>query len=249
MIKGFQSSFLAIKSFFSGYNRNIEQAYATLTELPGGKFALDTSPRWLAVLNTGVNLPVGTHTDRVLNIPGHGLSRGQVFRFTSAGPLIGIEAQIFDVLDANNVLLATKLPSIPAGGESYTLLRPVTPNSDTSGNLQVTDAARSVVDSLDADLFVPTGANAIPASGSATGIQVVASLAAEVRWIQVVQDIGEFINMYSDVNCTQFLCHLPLTPDVRQDVVIPAGSEIYLRNAKNVPIDDANVSLLINFVG
>jgi hypothetical protein len=243
--KGFPSVFTGFEVLFGAVKKKIGQGYATLTQVSYDRFAIDTAPKWFTQSSTGT-LDATGHTRSTLVITGHSLSEGNIIRFTS-GPNAGKEVQVYEVLDANTVLLSTKLLNAPAA-DNYEALIPISPTADSGGGLAVTVVPLSVVDSLDAGLLVPTGGNIIPRS-SLNALQVVASLATRVRKLQCINDIGEPMNLYQDAARTQFLCHLPLTPDESVEVDIPAASAVFIGAAKNTDISNADAFIEINFLG
>ena len=107
---------------------------------------------------------------------------------------------------------------------------------------------KTVVDDIDGGAFEVTGAQLIPRS-SQPPLQLVANLAADISEIQVVSDIGEFCNLYSDAAGTNKIASMVLTPDETVKVVRPAGSEIYIRAVKDVDIDQPGSFLAMNFIG
>ena len=241
------------KSIFAGFNTNFEgdniqspQRFATAMESLGGKYMLDTAPKWLASVATGLSLDAVVGTKRVLPITGHSILVHDVLRFTT-GPNAYIEAQV-QAVKANFVLLATELPNIPTASDGFSQLRPLTPTVDLNGNLFTVAGQTTIIDFLDNESMVPTGANAIPASGAAP-LEVVNSLAQSCTKIQVISDVGEFINLYLDAAGATLIAHIVLTPDEIVDVDIPAGSTVYIRAAKNVAIDDVNSIISMNFIG
>lgn len=247
VIKGFTSTFHTIKAEYNSATQYLKQIYATVRELGAGQVGLMMSPMWLSTVSSGNTIDASGSTKRILAIAGHGHSAGQVIRFTT-GPNTGIEVQIMDASEANSVLLGQELPEDPTGSNVYTLLRPMTPTLSPTGNLQIVNSGTGVVDFLDGGSIAPTGGNVIPRSSN-NALQVVASLAAAVTKIQVVSDVGEFINIYSDAAKTNLIAHLPLTPDEIVDVEIPAGTSIYIGAAKDADIDDANSIISMNFIG
>lgn len=246
-IKAFTSLIHNVSDTYNGVAYKMRQLYITAREASHEQAALMVAPVWLSVVSTGNSLDASGSTNRVLSITGHSLKKGMVIRFTS-GSFIGEEVQVQEIIDANTVILGQRLSSTPAGSEGFTILRPTTPTLDSSGQISVVEGITTIVDFLDAGSMAPTGANAIPGSGSAP-LQVVSSLAANVTKIQVIHDIGEFLNIYSDAAGTNLLAHVTLTPDETIDVDIPAGSSIYIRNAKASAIDDANSIISMNFIG
>lgn len=115
-------------------------------------------------------------------------------------------------------------------------------------SLNTGGSAVKTIDTLDGGSVVPTGANVIPRSSSAPKI-FVAALTGAVSEIQVISDIGEFVNMYADLAATIFIGHMVLTPDEKINVDLAAGSSIYLRAAKDVDIDQPNSIISMNFAG
>lgn len=246
-LKGFTSLFKGIKSTYNGAAIALEQIFATFQYQGSGKIGLMTAPRWLSQVSTGNTIDAAGSTQRVLAIAGHSIRKYDVLRFTS-GPNIGEEVQVVDQADANSVLLGQELPQVPGASDGYTLLRPMTPTLDSAGNISVVEGTSTVIDFLDNQSMVPTGANAIPASAAAP-LQVVAALAQACTRIQVISDVGEFINLYTDAAGAVLIAHLVLTPDEIVDVDIPAGTSIYIRAAKNASIDDPNAIISMNFIG
>jgi len=105
-----------------------------------------------------------------------------------------------------------------------------------------------VVDSVDGNIINPSSTS-IPAS-SAGYLEIVANLAAEVKEIQVIEDIGEFMGLYSGAAAAEtFVCVLPQGfTGSRLPVQIPAGTRLSIRNMKDATID-SNTRLTINFLG
>lgn len=245
--KGFPSLFKGFEYIVGSSKKFIGQAYTTLTQISYDKFAVDTAPKWFTQSVVGT-LDASGHTRSILMDTGHSLTEGMILRFTS-GPNNGKEVQVYEVLSANSVQISTKLLNAP-GADSYIALNPISPTADASGGLSVTTAPLTVVDFLDAGVLIPTGVNAIPRS-SQPALQVVAGLAARVRKIQVIHDIGVPTILYSDAAKTQKLCHLPLTPDESVEVDIPIATPLFIGLALNpaADYDDANTFVSMNFLG
>lgn len=124
---------------------------------------------------------------------------------------------------------------------SYSQYPPLALNTSLQGQL-------SPVDFIDGDGFAPTGANLIPRS-SQPPLQIVAALANDVKEIQVISDIGEFCELYSDAAGLVKIAEMVLTPDERVSVNLAAGSEVYIRASKDVDIDQPDSFLAMNFNG
>lgn len=247
-LKGFPSIFHGIKSVVGTTVYNITQRYATLSQINYDKYALDTTHKLLAQLSSGHTLDASGSTRRVLKDTGHGVVVDQILRFT-AGVNQYVEAHVIRVIDVDTLLLSTELPFVP-GADNYTINLYITPAVDLSGNLNIVEGITTVIDTMDTRPFVPAAAGdgLIPRS-SVNAIQIVASLAANSTRIFLPMDVGEFMDLYLDAARTQFLCHLPLTPDGTVDVDISAGAAIFLGASKDVDIDDATSIIQMNFIG
>ncbi len=104
----------------------------------------------------------------------------------------------------------------------------------------------TVVDRLDADVLDASVSN-IPASAAAP-LEVVASTAAQVRKIYPIDDIGEYIGLYTGAAAAEVLaCVLPLGGGEPIDLDIPAGTRLSLRHMKNTAISVGEISL--NLIG
>lgn len=100
----------------------------------------------------------------------------------------------------------------------------------------------SPVDQIDTTPLLDTSSTNIPASAS-NPVQVVASTAAIVRKVISVEDIGEFIGLYTGAAASEtLLCVLPLGGG-EVDVVIAAGTRLSLRNMKNAAISSGFIAL------
>jgi hypothetical protein len=100
----------------------------------------------------------------------------------------------------------------------------------------------TVVDQIDSTPLLDVSSSNIPASASLP-LQVVASTAALVSKIVSVEDIGEFIGVYTGPASSEvLLCVLPLGGGEMQ-VQIPASTRISLRHMKNSAITSGFISL------
>jgi hypothetical protein len=151
------------------------------------------------------------------------------------------------------------LPSIPSGsntigkidqGSGGTSAWKVDGSSVTqpiSGTVTVNQGTLcTVVDFLDTPLLNASSTN-IPASAS-TPLTVVASLAANVKKIQILDTTGSFIGLYADPAGTPVLKAI-IGPgsDSTIELSLTAGTVLGLRNMENSAITVGNVA--INFMG
>lgn len=111
---------------------------------------------------------------------------------------------------------------------------------------QIAATQRNVVDQIDTTPLLDTSSTNIPASAS-NPVAVIASTAATAYKIVSVEDIGEYIGLYTGAAMSEvLLCVLPLGGG-EIDVNIPAGTRISLRNMKNAAISSGFIAL--NLVG
>ncbi len=132
--------------------------------------------------------------------------------------------------------------SLPVGSATSAL--------QTAGNATLTTIAANsnlaVIDQIDTTPLLDTASTNIPAS-SGNPVQVVASLAAAAKKIISVEDIGEYIGLYTGPALGEILyCILPLGGGEMQ-VSIPAATRISLRAMNNTAITSSKIAL--NFLG
>lgn len=250
-LKGFTSLFKSLTSRYNGEDSRLEQLFTTLQLLGSGKVGLHTAPRWLSSVSTGNTLDAAGSSKTVLAITGHSIRKNDVIRFTS-GNNAGEEVQVIDNSDADSVLIGQKLPNTPSGSDGFTLLRAMSPTLDSSGQVAVVEGITTIVDFLDAGSYEPSsGGDGIIPRSSNDPVEVVNSLAQSTTKLQVIQDVGEFINLYKSDGAGGFelLAHFPLTPDVIVDVDIDVGETLYLGAAKDSDIDVPGTIIEINFIG
>lgn len=105
----------------------------------------------------------------------------------------------------------------------------------------------SLVDEIDTTPVLDTSVTNIPAS-SGNPVQIVASLAGNVKKIYPIDDIGEYIGLYTGAALSESLaCILPLGGGPVIEVSIPAGTRISLRAMENTAISLGKIAL--NFFG
>jgi hypothetical protein len=105
--------------------------------------------------------------------------------------------------------------------------------------------ARDVVDELDA-VKIDTSSTNIPAS-SALPLEIVAVLAANVSRIEIVEDIGEYIHLFTGLAGAEVRKNtIPLGGGIIE-LQLAAGERISMRAANNVAISVGDISM--NFLG
>jgi len=140
-IKAFSSSKKHLNPPKAHPKAAVEQQFITMTPTGFDKHGLDVVLKAhypLNALPTTIDASQPSEdADRILNVTGHGLRKGDIIRFASGSSLEGIESEIIDTPDADTIVLATKLPSNPVGGtDSIDLLRGVTLRTSDNGTLQ-----------------------------------------------------------------------------------------------------------------
>lgn len=127
----------------------------------------------------------------------------------------------------------------------------------TTGNASLTNIEASVaainantklgvIVQIDTTPLLDCASTNIPAS-SGNPVTVVASLAAAAKKIVSVEDIGEYIGLYTGVALSEVLyCVLPLGGG-EIEVNIPIATRISLRAMKNTAITSSSIAL--NFLG
>lgn len=102
-------------------------------------------------------------------------------------------------------------------------------------------------DVVDLTAFVDVASTNIPAS-AASPLQIVASTAAIIKKVQTVEDVGEFIGLYTGAAAAEtLLCYLPIAGG-EVEVNIPAGTRLSIRNMKNATISTSTY-FAANFIG
>lgn len=118
--------------------------------------------------------------------------------------------------------------------------------TETTQLLVLAELDLDIVDQIDTTPLLDVSSTNIPASASLP-VQIVASLAADVKKIIVVDDIGEYIGLYTGASSSEVLeCILHLGGGETK-VEIAAGTRISLRHMKNTALTADFIA--INFLG
>ena len=140
-IKGFSSSLKHIKAPKAHPTAKTEQQFATVSPSGYDKHGLDVVLKaQYPITNSPTTIDVVQPTedaDRVIKFTNHGLRQGDIVRFSEGSSLEGIESEIIEIPDADTLVLATKLPSVPvAGVDTVELLRGITARASANGGLE-----------------------------------------------------------------------------------------------------------------
>jgi hypothetical protein len=248
-IKGYpsQEKLIGLLSGFTQAQSETKNEFCTVQKVAHDKNGLDVINRGAYVAAASKVVLVNS-TKRVVLSTAHGARVGDYLRFTS-GNNIGLELGVLSVPDANTAILTGNCLAAPAALDTFDVMRYSVIKTDSTGATSVTITITSldVVDQIDTTPLLSIALTNITASSGAP-VAIVASLAAAVKKVKVVEDIGEFIGLYTGAGGAEVLkCVLPLGGgDV--DVTIAAGTRISLRAMKNTAIT-SDTFIAINFLG
>lgn len=231
------------------------QAYQTIQPIGGEKVASDSLMRAMGLVAS--DSVEANSTKRIIKATGHSAQLYDHIRYKSTNSNQNFECVVIGVPDANTIILAAELLVDPVAGDSFEIYRSIGLSvSPTSGALQVTSAPLDVVDFIDdvdngdaipVPLLEASPSSPIaPRGGSFT--EIVASLALRARKIEVLQDFGYRVGLYSGALGSETLVTiLPVTPDVTLEVDIPAGTRLSIRSLGTTSIESG--AMAINFLG
>lgn len=210
---------------------------ATLNSIDGKDFATQTT---LAALNTKVTAvdTTGKATEAkqdssIALLTTIDADTGSISTNTAtiAGAVSGTEMQV-DVITS----------ALPTG--AATEAKQDTGNTSLS-NIDTNTARLDIVDFLDSTL-VDTSSSNIPGSAGSP-LQVVASTAADVTKIQIVEDIGEYYGIYTGAAASEVLVAVVPLGGGEVEVQIPSGTRISLLSLTTSAISVGSVAM--NFLG
>ena len=247
---------------------------ATLASIDGKITAVDTSALatevTLAALNAKVTavdtgnvtistaLPAGTNNIGDVDVVSSVLPTGAATETTLA--TLATEATLSTLngkvtaVDTGSVTISTALPAGTNNIGDVDVVSSVLPTgAATSANqstiiteLQTLTAGLDVVDQIDTTPLLDVSSSNIPASAG-NPLQIVASTAAAVRKLVVVEDIGEFIGIYTGAALSEVLLAVLPLGGGEIEVNIPASTRVSLRHMKNTAITSDFIA--INFLG
>ena len=224
-----------------------------IVKLTGHSFRKGDILRFSTGTNTGLEVPAETVTTDYIFLAGELLAdpdgdsffhtRHITLTISSTGDLATTPGPTQFILDsaATQVLEDTVTPA-------NNLPLPVK-LLDSRGDVVIDNLQRlDIVDQLDGTILDPSSTT-IPASASLP-LEIVASTAAAIKELQVIDDIGEFLGLYTGAASSEvFLCVLPQGyTGASLPVKIPAGTRLSIKNMKNATIT-TDTRLAINFLG
>lgn len=152
----------------------------------------------------------------------------------------GIEA-LLTTIDADTGTIATEVAGLLTDAELRATPVPV------SGTVTAAPTYLDVIDFLDTNPVLDTSGTNIPASAS-NPLELVATLAADVKFIKVNDTTGEFIGVYTGAALSEVLqCIIGPGQDDQTPVLMTSGQRVSVRNMANSAISVG--SLCIQFIG
>lgn len=115
--------------------------YVTLQDVQGKRAAMDVVIHGITVVSTGHTIDAGS-ARRLIKSTAHGARVGYFIRPTT-GNSIGEEIPVIKIIDADTLVIAALFDI--AIGDTFELIRPVTPNYTASGDLNVVVAGSGPV--------------------------------------------------------------------------------------------------------
>ena len=175
---------------------------------------------------------------------------------TIAGDTTSIDSKV-TACDTDNVTVASS--ALPTGAATETTLDAIKTAVEVLDNIVSGSEAQvdvvtmpdlkpglDIVDQIDTTPLLDTSSSNIPASAGSP-LEIVASTAAGVKKIQIVEDIGSFIGIYTGAAASEVLkAVLPLGGG-EVELQIASGTRISLRAMENVAISSGKIA--INFLG
>ena len=261
MIKGWTNIKRLLK--LGAYSPNI--IFPTFQYLSGMKAGLDVQAHsYMGLIGSDTidsvstskikeNATINTYVVAITTAAAHGLKRGDIVKFTSGSSQYR-EQRVLYVSSTTKFYLSEPILSTEiAAGNTFNKYRDARPViNTTSSAITTTNIPLDIVDQLDSsddgDGILRPDITTIP-KRSSNAVEVVNSLAATCYEIQTIDDIGEYMALYSDAARANLICFLPIAGGKVQ-VTISAGTTIYLGAVKDTAdITTADTRLIIQFLG
>lgn len=121
-------------------------------------------------------------------------------------------------------------------------------NDNTANTVDRLDSIKNatVTAQIDSTPLLDTSITNIPASAS-NPLELVASLPNDITSLVSVEDIGEFLGIYTGAAASEVLLGVLPLGGGELKVFIAAGTRISIRNMKNAVVDSGSIA--INFIG
>lgn len=168
-----------------GYSEDQTQSksqFNTLQDTGSDKVAMDVTQRAPYSVSTGNVVGAGS-SKRLILCPGINARKGDLIKFTS-GAMIGVDAPVLSVPDANTIILATELDSAPLAGVTFELCRYTFFKVDSDGQIVATSGPiQTRVDGVDG--FVNEDTTGAANRPMPTGLMIKDESG---KWVPVVLD-------------------------------------------------------------
>lgn len=188
----------------------------------------------IAVTAATLPLPTGAATEATLATRATEATLSTLEGKVPANLTVSATRLLVDGSGVTQPVSASSLP-LPTGAATEATLTSI----DSSLNL-------NIVDQIDTTPLLDVSVTNIPASAGSP-VEIVASTASEIKKIITVEDIGEFIGLYTGgVGVEVLKCILPLGGG-EVELQISAGTRISLRHMKNSAITSGFIA--VNFLG
>lgn len=205
--------------------------FVTVLPIGSSRHAIDTIPMGYYSVQSSVSAGASS-TDEILNFTAHGAKRGDIVRIESSSNSIEeFEVAIKEVVDANNVRLASILSASLSSGDTVSILRPIAQRMDASGASLASVVSPPIQITKDGSTLTVNKDTATPSNTVAVPVEIVSASGSTVTITA------------GDINVQ--LSHLGANADSTR---IGDGTNLMAVNASNeaqVRDDDANATLLV----
>ena len=142
----------------SATSKNSELEFLTFQPVGPSQIGLDVVSYGAFTVGASARVVEAGSTDRSIKLTDHGARRGDFIRWVSvAGADINeLEVRIKEITDANNFVLEGSLSGTPAAGDTFDILRHITPRMDSSGGLS-TSSIEFLLDGANVTVNEDTG--------------------------------------------------------------------------------------------
>jgi len=136
-IKGYPAQTKPIGDYLNNVDYDVKAEYVTVQNIGSDKRALDTVNRSAWDVSAGVpdTAEAGT-AGRVVVATAHGARAGDILKWET-GNNAGVECPVHLIPNANTIVLGNTPPEDIAPTDTFSILRHVTPRTDSDGNISI----------------------------------------------------------------------------------------------------------------
>ena len=205
--------------------------FVTVLPIGSSRHAIDTIPMGYYSVQSSVSAGASS-TDEILNLTAHGAKRGDILRIESSlNSIEEFEVAIKEIIDANNVRLASILSAPLSSGDTVSILRPIAQRMDATGASLASVVSPPIQIIKDGNTETVTKDTAVPSNTVAIPVEIVSGSGTEITITA------------GDINVQ--LSHLGPNADSTR---IGDGTNLMAVNSSleaQVRDDDANATLLV----